>query len=157
MAQSGYRRIAIKPASPFGPVQDEALAAAAVTPGDLLEITSSEKVQPHSSAGGAVQGKMVALETIHADGQGSDQININYASGDTVYYAMAQPGDVFYMWLAGSENVSKGDYLESASGGDLAAVTPGTDDTAGSLVAVAEEDKDLSSTGTHGRIKARIL
>ena len=157
MAQSGYRRICIKPANPFGPFQDERLAAAAVTPGDLLEITSSKKVQPHSTAGGAAQGKMVALETIHADGQGTDQININYASGDTVYYAMAQPGDVYYMWLAGSENVSEGDYLESDGNGDLQAVTPGTDDTAGSLIAVAEEDLDLSATATHARIKARIL
>lgn len=157
MAATGYRRIAIKPASPFGPIQDEGLAAAALTPGELLEVTSSGKLGPHSSSGGAVGVKRVCLETIHADGEGTDQINIDYASADVVYYAQAQPGDVYYMFLAGSQDVSAGDFLESDGAGALQAVTPGTDDTAGSLVAQAEEDKDNSTNGSRVRIKARIL
>ena len=157
MTASGYRTITISTADPFGPTQEEALAAAAVTPGELLEFASSGNLQAHSSGGGAVGAKMVALETIHGDAQGSEQIDIDYASADVVYYAVGRPGDVFYMWLAGSENASKGNHLESDGAGALQVVTPGTDDTAGSIVAVAAEDNDNSTNGSRVRIKAQIL
>lgn len=157
MAATGYRRITLKAANPFGPIYEERKAAAAITPGELLEIASSGNLQAHSSAGGAVGPKLVALETQHADTEGSEQIDIDYASADVVYHTVGQPGDVFYMFLAGSENASDGDYLESDGAGALQVVTPGTDDTAGSLVAVAAEDNDNSTNGSRVRIKAQII
>lgn len=156
MTATGYRTIAIK-SGPFGPLREEENAAAAVTPGDLLEVTSSGKVQPHDTGGGVAVPKMVALETQHGDAEGTEQIDIDYASSDLVYYAVGQPGDIYYMWLAGSEDASKGDVLESDGTGALAVVTPGTEDTAGSQVAVAAEDKDNSTNGSPVRIKAMII
>jgi uncharacterized protein (AIM24 family) len=156
MAATGYRRITIKPSSPFGPVQDEGLAAATVTPGKLLEITSSGKMQHHSTANGATQGVRVALETIHADAPTTEQIDATYASGDVLYYAAALPGDVYYMFLAGSQTVIKGAYLASDGSGNLQAITPGSATVEGAVVAVAEEDK-ATATAAVARIKARII
>lgn len=157
MTASGYRTISIKTVDPFGPAREEKMAAAAITPGELLERSSSGNLQAHSSGGGFVGEKLVALETQHADQQGTAQINIDYASADIVYYGVGRPGEVYYMFLAGSENVSEGDALESDGAGALQSVTPGTDDTAGSLVAIAAEDKNNSTSGSRVRIKAQIV
>ena len=157
MAATGYRRITIRTAQPFGPTQEEAKAAAAITPGELLEKNSAGNLQAHSTGGGAVGRKLIALETVHADQRGTEQIDIDYASADVVYHAVAQPGDRFYMWLAGSENASLDSYLESDGAGALQVVTPGTDDTAGSLVAMAAEAVDNSTNGSRVRIVAEII
>jgi hypothetical protein len=157
MSASGYRTIMLKSATPYGAARDEQKAAAAITPGELLEFASSGNLQAHSTGGGVAVPKMVALETQHGDAQGSEQINIDYASADVVYYAIGRQGDEFYMWLAGSENASKGNVLESDGAGALQVVTPGTDDTAGSQVAIAAEDKDNSTNGSRVRIRAQII
>ncbi len=157
MAAEGYRRITIKAASPFGPIQEEGLAAATITPGELLEIDSNGNLIPHDDEDEAVQGKLVALETIHADAQGTEQIDATYGSGDLVYYTIGQSGDVFYMWLEGSENVGEGDFLASGGSGNLHEITPGTDTEVGAVVAVAAEDLDLTAQAARARIKARII
>lgn len=157
MTASGYRRITIRTVDPFGPTQEEHQAGAAITPGELLERNSAGNVIPHGTSAGYAGEKLVALETQHADARGTEQIDVDYASADVVYVAVGRPGDVFYMWLAGSEQAYEGSALVSDGAGALNHHTPGTDDTAGALVAIAEEDLDNSTNGSRVRIKARIM
>lgn len=90
-------------------------AAAAITPGMLLELTSADKVQAHSSAGQNVVPPMFALED-ELQGNGIDDA---YASGDPVQVWVAQRGEEVYAILADGENVSIGDPLESNGAGYL--------------------------------------
>lgn len=154
MALSGYRTILIQAAGPWGVHRGEKLAAAAVTPGELLELDGSGDVQAHSTSGGSVGSKRVALESPHVDNPGTDSIDTDYASGDVVYFAHGLPGEVYYMWLAGSQNVSEGDLLMSDGNGALTALS-GT--TIRSVVAEAAEDNDNSTNGSRVRLRARIV
>jgi hypothetical protein len=137
----------------MGFFRDEKLAQSAITPGELLEINGG-LVQAHSTGGGTVGVPLIALESPHVDNPGTDAIDTDYAGSDTVYMARGQTGEEFYMFLAGSQNVSEGDDLESDGAGALQATT-GT--TERSFVAQAAEDVDNGSNGSRVRIKARIL
>ena len=157
MTRSGYKRITIR-SGPFGPLREERMAGAALTPGELLERNSAGNLIPHGTGGGFVGEVLVAMETQHADAPGTDQISVDYGSGDIAYYAVGQPGDVFYMFLKGSDQAYEGSALTSDGAGALQHLSaPGTDETAGSIVAVAEEDKNNSTNGSRVRIKARIV
>lgn len=137
---------------------DEAIAAAAITPGHLLEITSADQVrglntvQKHASAGG-VAAPMFAIE----DALQGNTIDDDYAADAIVRLWHALPGDEIYALLADGENVTVGDELQSNGDGTLSKAT-GTNLETGH-VAEALEDVDLT-TGTStadGRIKVRIV
>jgi hypothetical protein len=94
---------------------EERDAAAAITPGMLLEYTSAGKVQAHSTAGGNALPIGFALED---ELQGRD-IDTAYAADDKVQCMVNQPGDHVYAILKDGENVAIGDPLESAGNGYL--------------------------------------
>ena len=73
----------------------------------------------------------------------------DYASGDTVRYVIPQPGDMLYLWLKSGENVAYGAGLETATAGQLQAVTTGT------IIVVAEEA--VNASGGAARIKVRFV
>lgn len=145
-------------------VREELNAAAAITPGMLVEMTSAGKVQAHANAGfDAIP--MFALED-ELQGKGIDE---DYAADDPVQIFIPQRGDQVNAVLADGENVSTGDFLESDGNGYLQAYSK-EDSAAGensmAVVAQALEDADLSgSSGTESsgalgyakRIKVRIV
>lgn len=90
-------------------------AAAAITPGMLLQLNSTNKVQAHASSSGSVTPPMFALED-ELQGKG---ITDNYASGDRVQVWVAQRGEVVNALLTDGENVSIGDKLASSGTGFL--------------------------------------
>lgn len=96
-------------------VQIEKLAAAALYPGHLVELTSADKVQKHSSAGGNIGPAMFAIED---ENQGND-IDDAYSASDRVVAWIPQRGDWVLAVLADGENVSIGDKLESGGDGTL--------------------------------------
>jgi hypothetical protein len=145
-----FHTIAIQTARRYGIMRIEETAAAAVTPGDLLEY-SAGNVQPHSTAAGTdVGSRMVALETMTPATGTTPAIDQDYAAGDRVYVGLPVPGDVLYMWLATGSNVAKGDSLESAGSGALKAATTGA------VVGIAAEALNNAS-GSNVRIKVRII
>jgi hypothetical protein len=83
--------------------REEATAAAIITPGNLLERTSSDTVQKHSTAG-STNIKMFAVEN---DLVGND-INDNYAASEQVQYIHAVPGNLINGILADGETVVGG-------------------------------------------------
>jgi len=155
-------------------IREEMIAEATITPGMLVEMTSAEKVQVHSS-GGQNAVAMVALED-ELQGNGIDD---DYSADDPVQVWIPRRGDQAYMWLADGESVTKGDFLESDGNGhlqkhlsDLEALGsefPSSDSVnkfySNQIVAQALETIDLSdSSGVessalqgHQRIKVRIV
>ena len=129
-------------------VMEEYAAVAAITPGMLIELTSTGEVQVHDAAAG-VGEKMFADE----DQFQGKTIADAYAVGDKVSCWLPQRGDVVYAFLADGENVAVGAKLVSDGAGAL--------QEAGSIeenvIAVALETVDLSGAGAIGRIIARIV
>ena len=123
----------------------EKVAVAAITPGMIIERTSADKYQAHSTAGGNVTPVVVAIED-ELQGNGIDDA---YSADDQVQAWYPQSGDEGYCILADGENVVIGDDLESNGAGYLRAHADGS---AGeleyprSIVAIALETADLSDS-----------
>lgn len=156
----------------YGDIHNEYDANAAITPGMLIELMSSNKVRAHASAGNNVL-PMFALEDAL---QGND-IDDAYAADDKVQCWIPRRGDEVFAILADGENVSIGDWAMSNGDGylkkmDVEEETWGVSE-AGSVVVRPEslvgqflEAKDLSGssgaessgpTAYNKRIKLRIV
>lgn len=153
----------------IGRAQIEKLAVAELYPGHLLERTSADKVQKHSTSGGTCALPMFAIEDEN-QGKGIDDA---FAADARVVCWMPQRGDQVYAVLADGQSVAIGDYLESNGDGTLKKFSPDTADSDDpftgydrQVVAQADETLDLSdssggeTTGTLGydkRIKVTIV
>ena len=157
MAGSTRNRIIVKTASAHGDVaRHEALAGeAGIGPGDLLEHTTGGAVLRHNGAAGAIIPKMVALETQHPDDEDDITIDVDYANGDKLYYAVLQPGDQVQMWLASGENASVNDVLESDGDGALT-VGPTLDATVVLESIVGRAVEAVNATAAISRILVEI-
>ncbi len=105
-----YRRI--HNAGPWR--QEEAAAAATISPGMLIEYTAAGTVQAHSVEGGRHE-RLVALEDA-LQGRG---VATNYSSTELVSMAVVAPGTVMNMLIASGEACDIGDELVSAGDGTL--------------------------------------
>ena len=95
-------------------IVEEYTAAAAITPGMLVELSSAGTVQKHSGAGTTAL-VMFATE----DALQGKAIDESYAAGDKVQVWIPQRGDVVYALLADEESVVIGDFVESNGYGYL--------------------------------------
>lgn len=116
-------------------VQLEKLAAAAINPGNLIELTSANKFQKHSGDSADVSPVMFAIED---ENQGND-IDDAYAADDRVIGWIPQRGDMVLAVLADGQNVAIGASLDSNGDGTLSAGTS-------NVVAIALEAMDLSDS-----------
>ena len=135
--------------------QIEKVPAAAFYPGHLLELTTADKVQKHSTQNGVVTPPMFAIE----DNIQGNTIDAAYATTGRAQVWIPQRGDEVYAILADGQNVSIGSKLASNGDGTLKIHTA-------NIIAVAIEALDLSdssggeSDGTLGydkRVKVRIV
>jgi hypothetical protein len=92
----------------YSKVMVEYAAAAALYPGQLLELTSSGTVQKHSGAGKTALPMFAVEDELQGKG-----ITEAYAAGDVVQCWIPGRGDEVYVKLADAENVVIGDRLES--------------------------------------------
>lgn len=96
-------------------IRDEKVPAAAITPGHLIERTSADKVQKHSTAGGQVF-PMFALE----NAEEGDGITDDYGTSDVCQCWIPTRGDRVYAHISSSsEDIARGNFLESAGDGTL--------------------------------------
>lgn len=131
-------------------VELEKVPVAAFYPGHLVELTSADKVQKHSTAGGSVAPIMFALED---ENQGNG-IDVVYATTGRAVCWIPQAGDwVLAVLNDDSAAVVIGAKLESAGNGNLtlhAADTADSDDAITvydrQIVAIAMEALDLSGS-----------
>lgn len=141
------------------PLQKEAVAASAITPGELLEWDASGDLQAHSTADGNA-AKMFARENPFQNTvSGTAAIDTDYSAADTVMYYVCRRGDVVYAFLAAAENVSKGDALSSDGAGALQAVTAAAATSQAQrdgIVGYAAEAVDNSGGGSRVRIRVEI-
>jgi len=93
---------------------EEYAAAAAITPGMILELTSAGKVQAHSTA----EGNWFRLIALEDELQGND-IDDAYAADDRVQVWIPVPGEEGYAILADGYDVDIGDELASNGDGYL--------------------------------------
>lgn len=127
----------------------EKVAASAITPGHLVELTSANKVQVHSGAGLIAAPIMVALE----DELQGKTIDDAYAADDPVQVWVCQSGEVAYMLVKDGETITIGEKVESAGDGTVQAYTSGV------VLGVALDAVDMSgSSGADpsGRVKLMI-
>ena len=158
MASTLNHGIVIQTADRDGDVtRRESLAAAAITPGELLQFDSATTVNAHSVVAGVLQGKIVALETQTPDDETNPTIDVDYDAADTVYYVEARPGDILNMWLAAGETtvMNPPSQLQSDAAGALAVVAVGAGTLANSIVGVADEA--LVAGVARARCRVRIV
>ena len=85
-----------------------------ITPGMLLDIDANGDVIKHADEGENVV-PYIAVENDYI----GDDIDDDYMDEDQVRYHIGITGERYYMWLQDGENVSEGDFLESAGDGTL--------------------------------------
>lgn len=142
-----------------GSIQKEALAGEAITPGALIEYSSTAgDVVNHSTANGNAQ-RMFAVES-DLDGSeiGTVAGSENYPNNAIVLYRIFQRGNEVYAILTTSQTVAIGDFLVSAGDGRLqedTASSAGIVEYAESIVAVAVEA--VTTTSDEARIRVEIV
>ncbi len=130
----------------FYSCQGEAKAAAAITPGMLVERTSAAIDTVQAQATHSVNTpRMIALED---DLQGKT-IDQAYATGDPVKFRTFLPGDEALVILATSQVIAKGDKLESAGAGLVRKLNAG--------VALGVATEAVTTTSATARIVMEVM
>lgn len=127
----------------------EADAAAAITPGHLVELDSNGDVKVHATAKG-FGAKTFAIENALL-GKGIDEA---YAAEEPVRVWTPQPGDEVNALLSDGETVAVGGFVESNGDGTVQAYTDG------SIIGQAVEAVDMSGSSSvdpSARILIRIV
>jgi len=124
---------------------EEYVANAAITPGMLIEVMSTEKVKKHATGGGNVLVMVAKEDELQGNG-----IDTNYAAGDVVSCWIPQRGDIGNLLLRDEETIVIGDFLESDGEGrvrkhvaDMGDSHTGTVQNA--IIGIAVDAKDLST------------
>ncbi len=135
----------------IGRAQIEKAAVAELYPGHLVERTSADGVQKHSTSGGTCSLPMFAIEDEN-QGNGIDDA---YAATKRVVCWIPQRGDQVQAVLADGQNIAIGDYLESNGDGTLkkfAADVADSDDafTGYDRQVVAQADEALNLSDSSG-------
>lgn len=140
------------------PITNERTANAAITPGHLIELMSTDKVRVHATAGGNVAPVMFAVED-DLQGNGIDDA---YAATDRVKYIVPRAGDEINAILANGQTAAIGSLLESAGDGTLRVYTADVADSTATtiypraIVGVAQEALDLSGSSGADPASSRI-
>ncbi len=137
---------------------NERLAGAALTPGEILEISTGEALVPHATAfGPLLSGKLVCIENPYASDNTASAINNDWASGATARFIHAQSGDEVYVFVEASTTVVLGRTLLASDGaGALEVVVPSVDGTIpGCVFGVAMENKTVGAS--RERVKVRVI
>lgn len=126
-------------------IRKEGVASGAVRPGAFVDFGGANDVQ--QAAAGSLR-RTIAVENDLVGGGIAD----DYATGETVQYIAAVPGEEYQCWLADGENVVKGAHLVIGANGSLVAQPSGDE----ALVrAIALED--VNASGADARIIVEVV
>lgn len=131
---------------------DEKVAASTILPGMLIELTSTDKVQPHATAGGRAE-RAIAIEDALSGasvffGATGRTVATSYVATDLVPYILVHPGGEVLGLLKTGTSYVEGDKLISAGNGKFekfSAVT--STDVPGDEIAVVKVAIDLTVSG----------
>jgi hypothetical protein len=127
-------------------INEEETALEAITPGHLLELTTTGVKKNADDAANVAPAFALEREELGKD------IDTAYAVGDYVKVGTFSPGQRVYAFLASGQNVAKGAYLTGNTTGELTA----TGVAAGIRLARALESVD-NSAGANPRIRVEIV
>jgi len=124
----------------YSKIMVEYVAAAALYPGQLLELNSAGTVQKHSGAGKTALPMFAVEDELQGKG-----ITEAYAAGDVVQCWVPNRGDEVYVKLADGEKVAIGDLLESNGLGFVRKVVRSTEswESADSQQAKSQYDQHI--------------
>lgn len=126
---------------------NEALANEALSPGHLVELLSTGKVQKNDTVAGVIQ-LAVATEQEYL----GKEITEAYAADDQVIYVLPQRGGEVYVRVAAGEGaITKGERLEAVAGGTVQTFA------SGSIVGIALESVDNSGGGAEVFIRMQVI
>lgn len=127
---------------------EEAKANAALSPGHLIELISTGKIQKHATSGGFAEKTFAKENYLHGDNR-----DTAYAENDMVGFHIAQPGDYILARLPASATaVVIGSYLMSNGDGCLALRT-----STNVILAIAMEAVDNSAGSGEVFIVVRVV
>ena len=127
---------------------EEARAAETISPGHLIEMLSTGKVQKNDKVAGSIQ-MMVAMEDAKRP---VGTLLDDYLLDELVMYHLCIPGDLVFLRIpAAAVAIVKGDSLEPVANGVVQKLNTGV------RVAIAEEAIDNSAGGSVEWVKARIV
>ncbi len=132
----------------FADIVEEYNAAAAIIPGELIELTTANTVQAHSTEGGNVLTMFALEDELQGDG-----IDDAFGAGDKVQCWIPNRGDIVNAILEDNNHVHIGDFLESNGTGELQLYyvdigSGGEVEYGHSIVGISLEEIDL--TGSSG-------
>ncbi len=137
------------------PVFDNYSGSVAITPGEILAVSTAQFI-PHGSANGVAKPLRAAIESPYISDPTDAAIDHDYAIDEQVRYVLPQSGDLCYLFVKASEVMVQGVTLLASDGaGALQAIVPDATTVTGTVVAQAEESKTIG--GTRERVKVRIL
>jgi len=124
-------------------VRNERVANAAITPGHLVELMSTDKVRVHATAGGVAQSAFAVEDEL----QGK-LISDDYAADAVCQFNVMRKGDVVNALIANGEDIDIGDKLVSAGDGTLKEMNADSSAciTEEYVVAIAVEACDMSDS-----------
>lgn len=97
------------------PIRDEGIASGAITPGHLVETTSTARTwKVHATAGGSAIRAFAGIN----DKKGGDLTDA-YATGDEVFVDIFPTGSIVHCILAENQSIAIADKVESAGDGTL--------------------------------------
>lgn len=129
------------------PVYSEDYAAsAAITPGNLVEFVSAGSCRKHATAGGTA-AKSFAMER---DEMGKN-IDVAYASGDTVKIGYFHAGQHVNALIGSGQNIARAAFLESAGDGTLRVYGSGV------ILAQALEAVNNTAGPAAARLRVQII
>lgn len=134
---------------------EETAGEAGIKPGHLLEISSGEVIK-NTNEDDVARPPKIALESPTAADSTTAAIDTAYADGDTVYYAVGQPGEIYYMWLETGSNAVVGvSQLVSAGTGAVKVAAVDATTLAETVIGVPAESLN-NVTGSDARLKVMI-
>lgn len=140
MAATTYNKIGIS--HEFGRewtyVERVSAAGTAIVPGHLVERTTADTFQEHSTADGFAEGLVADINPYEED-TSTAAIDKTWAVGDTVRAIQTAPGDTLYMKLTTSQAAVIGSPLASNGDGTLKVVVVGAGTLEGAVRFMAIE------------------
>lgn len=126
---------------------EEAVAASTISPGMLLELTTTNTIQGHTTAVGRAE-RLVAKE----DSLQGNTVDSTYAAGDIVLYHILQSGNVFLGLFVIGVAYAIGDLITSNGNGLFKkSAAPATDFILGRIM----EAKDLTAAAVPDLVVCR--
>jgi hypothetical protein len=122
-------------------INEDGVTATAITPGTLVKGVTTIAAQ---DSDGGYAPRTLALER---DEMGKD-IDVAYASGDTVKVAAFKPGERALALIASGQNIAEDGHLESAGDGTLCAY--------GSGVVLARALEAVNNSAGPGNARIRV-